>query len=497
MGIKSQEPFLRRQNPPLPAYNKPIQVYYHIEEPVRRLLYKTTSVRIKNRNYRNMIHITPNKLNHNESLIKGTPFFFCFLLLSVFIQAQTSKQEFYAKPEFASGIYKPYSYVSIEATPAPKGYEPFYISHYGRHGSRWLTSSRFYEKPAELLRQAYNDGKLTALGENVYSWVKILEEDARGRYGALSRLGTNEHKGIAERMFHSFPDIFSTENNRKCFIYSRSTKSTRCVLSMAASNERLKELNPEIEIIREAVDRNEYLNNKINYRPGIKDSVSMVVRNFFYEHFDPDRFLSSVFTDPSYPGAQSEDIYSFTMDLYALVAIMPDMDHLDISIPNIFSKEELFILWQTTNLKMYFNYGPSFINGKDAENSAIPLLRNILDCADYAIEHGNISADLRFGHDVYMIPLLAIMDIEGMNQQESDPEKVYQSWSNFKVSPMAANIQMVFYRNKKKGNDILVKFLHCEKEVGIPVPTDNFPYFSWKEVKAYYEEKINRYTSII
>lgn len=25
-----------------------------------------------------------------------------------------------------------------QLTPAPKGYKPFYISHYGRHGSRYL-----------------------------------------------------------------------------------------------------------------------------------------------------------------------------------------------------------------------------------------------------------------------------------------------------------------------------------------------------------------------
>ncbi|MCI5980588.1 MAG: histidine-type phosphatase, partial [Muribaculaceae bacterium] len=25
-----------------------------------------------------------------------------------------------------------------QLTPAPSGYKPFYIDHYGRHGSRWL-----------------------------------------------------------------------------------------------------------------------------------------------------------------------------------------------------------------------------------------------------------------------------------------------------------------------------------------------------------------------
>ena len=29
-------------------------------------------------------------------------------------------------------------------TPVPEGYSPFYVSHYGRHGSRWMTSDERY-----------------------------------------------------------------------------------------------------------------------------------------------------------------------------------------------------------------------------------------------------------------------------------------------------------------------------------------------------------------
>jgi hypothetical protein len=122
-------------------------------------------------------------------------------------------------------------------------------------------------------------------------------------------------------------------------------------------------------------------------------------------------------------------------------------------------------------------------------DSSKNLLRNILDCADNAIKNGNISADLRFGHDSYIIPLLALMDVKGMNVKESDPEKVYQVWSDFKVSPMGANLQLIFYRNDKTG-DIILKLLHCEKEVEIPVATDIAPYYHWKDFKAYYQNKL-------
>ena len=33
-----------------------------------------------------------------------------------------------------------------QLTAAPKGYEPFHIEHYGRHGSRWHIGNRVYKQ---------------------------------------------------------------------------------------------------------------------------------------------------------------------------------------------------------------------------------------------------------------------------------------------------------------------------------------------------------------
>lgn len=42
----------------------------------------------------------------------------------------------------------------------------------------------------------------------------------------------------------------------------------------------------------------------------------------------------------------------------------------------------------------------------------------------------------------------------------------------------------VFYKDKK--GDVLVKVLHNEREVHIPVNTDMWPYYRWSDVRAYY-----------
>lgn len=65
-------------------------------------------------------------------------------------------------------------------------------------------------------------------------------------------------------------------------------------------------------------------------------------------------------------------------------------------------------------------------------------------------------------------------------------EKFHLAWQDYRVSPMGANLQLIFYRNKK--NDILVKFLLNESEVELPLKSKTVPYYSWKELKTFLAE---------
>lgn len=60
-------------------------------------------------------------------------------------QAQTTIEEIAADINKAGGVYLVYPKVEAKLTPAPKGYKPFYVSHYGRHGSRYLISDKDYQ----------------------------------------------------------------------------------------------------------------------------------------------------------------------------------------------------------------------------------------------------------------------------------------------------------------------------------------------------------------
>lgn len=90
------------------------------------------------------------------------------LLCGVFsAYAQTSFEEIKENPLKAGGIYLAYPVTESANTPAPKGYEPFYISHYSRHGSRYLIGDRDYRRVLDLMQKGHDAGALTPLGEDV------------------------------------------------------------------------------------------------------------------------------------------------------------------------------------------------------------------------------------------------------------------------------------------------------------------------------------------
>ena len=53
---------------------------------------------------------------------------------------------------------------------------------------------------------------------------------------------------------------------------------------------------------------------------------------------------------------------------------------------------------------------------------------------------------------------------------------------------MAANIQLIMYRNKS--GDMIVKLLHNEVETSIPVQTDMAPYYHWEDVRQFFEKQM-------
>ena len=82
--------------------------------------------------------------------------------------------------------------------------------------------------------------------------------------------------------------------------------------------------------------------------------------------------------------------------------------------------------------------------------------------------------------------------MEGCDASTADPDSISSLYANFRVSPMAGNIQMIFFRDEKDKTGkkpILVKFLLNEEETSIPIPPVSAPFYNWEDVKSFYQQK--------
>lgn len=403
------------------------------------------------------------------------------------VSAQTTFEEISADLNKAGGVYMAYPKVEAKQTPAPKGYKPFYVSHYGRHGSRYLLGDRDYLWIIQLMQKADSVNGLTPLGKDVLKRLTLVWQEVQGRAGDLTPLGVRQHQGIAERMTKNFPEVFRGKRS----VSARSTVVYRCAMSMAAFGDRLKGLNPQLDISYEMSEKYmSYLNYHTDrsnaFTHGEKGPWVEEYRKFEEQQVKPDRLVSTLFSNADFIRCEVNP-NNLMWGLYWIAVDMQDIET-PVSFYDIFTAREMFDLWQCVNYRFYIgNANPLASKGIVMAN-AKSLVENIIESADAAIKDHSIAATLRFGHDGNVIPLLALLQIENFDVAVAGPSEVYKYWCDFKATPMASNVQIVFFENKK--GDVLVKFLHNEKEVHIPVKTDNWPYYHWNEVRDYYQKRL-------
>lgn len=393
---------------------------------------------------------------------------------------QTTREEIYATPEKAGGVYYAYPVTESMNTPAPKGYKPFYVSHYGRHGSRYLIGDNDYKRVVDQFHDAKSRGALTPLGENVLSRLDTVWIEAEGRGGELSPLGNRQHRGIARRMYAAYPEVFAGNPE----ITAASTTVMRCAHSMFAFVEGLKEMDPTLVIPRESGTRNMYYLNYHSQESALYSSHDgewyQDYRKFKAEKTKPCRMMKALFSDSLYV-RRHVDPEGLMWGLYWIAVDMQNMET-PISFMDIFEKEEIFNLWEVFNFNFYAcNSSYPLADGQHVDN-AKNLMKNIVETADDYIANGKNGATLRFGHDGNVIPLAALFQFGNCAAYEADPYKLYKVYSDFKISPMASNIQLVFFRNK--AGDVIVKFMLNEREVAIPASTDMFPFYRWEDARA-------------
>lgn len=396
--------------------------------------------------------------------------------------AQSAWDEIRQNPVLAAGKYMAYQAPEEKQIAVPDGYEPFYLSTFARHGSRYLTKQKKYDEPLATLEAAQQAGKLTPDGQRALDIIRRMAREAQGRYGELTPKGARQHRELAARMFRRYPTIFRDGVH----VDARSTTKSRAFLSMANGCVELARLNPRLNITMDASLHDVYY---IKYSNDDFEELHLAQADSVYRLADsvyvhPDRLMKQLFNDAAYVKAQVPSPSDLMQQLFELDGIsqsswdMPDLAFL-------FDERERYDLWQRNNFEWYYEKGPSPLSGECMYKLGRNLLENFVLTADTVIVSGRPCVSLRYGHDTNLAPFAALMGCDALTHPTRDWQAIADTYRTYRLIPMCGNVQLVFYR-KTGSDDILVRVLLNERDVTLPVRTDKAPFYPWEDLRAYW-----------
>lgn len=395
-----------------------------------------------------------------------------------------------------SGNLMAYPYLEQEPpaqTPPPAGYKPFHLEHYGRHGSRWLIGGNDYLTPVLRLESAERNGKLTPLGEKVLATLRDINRASSQRLGELTDKGALQHQAIGRRMAKNYPEIF----NGNADIDAKSTVVIRCILSMANGLEGIQEVAPDVRPTKDASYADMWFMN-YDDKPAwpVKDAAEEeFVTPFKERHAGSGAYLDRLVTDRQF--ALDSVAPGIMPYLYWVLANTQGHTDQPWLLEEVFSPEELKEQWLGGNAFWFIHGGNTEMTKGRMPYVQRNLLRRIINRTDSAIAAGKPGANLRYGHDGILLNAITLMELGGYGREINDLEQLDTlGWHDHDIIPMAGNLQLVFYRNDKDPQDVLVKAMINEREVTMPGQPLAGPYYRWSDLRDYYLRKLDNFVEI-
>ena len=407
--------------------------------------------------------------------------------LSASAQGEWAKEAILEKPDRAGGVYALYPEGQPLPPSAPKGYKPFYVSHIGRHGSRYAIGSTVYTEVYDVWKKAHDNGNLTPEGERVFEAYSDLYPRLQYHEGLLTQKGQQQHRQIASQLYRNYPAVFKGKTKAEVL----STTSHRVILSMMCFLDELKELDPDFTyfadygrsyypvLVPESSDNPAFVP-----RVPFPEETLKVYDDFAAECFDEQAVLGRWFAAPDSLGTDRSDF------VYNLSSVVFDFCNLDFEVPSIltdlFTPDERYGLWRVQNYSdyLYTARAPGIDIRRCMEMSV--TVKDFIDKFKEDVDDG-VSMRLRFSHDTALMPLLSYLGVNGMDVVEADPRNLEKAWRNYDI-PMACNLQIVFFRNRKSPEDILIQVLLNGFCATLPLPEAAPGFYRWSDFKARFDK---------
>lgn len=376
------------------------------------------------------------------------------------------------------GSLMPYPVPENTIVEYPDSLKPFYISHVGRHGSRYPASAASALLVKSYLTQVDTTTSLTKLGKRFLAETNKIIEICDGKWGELDSLGMAEQRGIAKRMYENYPIIFNGGT-----VEAISTYSPRAVMSMYSFTHQLTMASSEV-----SVSTSEGKKYSPLLRPFDSDERYILFRSqndwekvydAFYESTCPIDVARRLVGTNS--GLDDTALRELAINVYYLVAGMEAMGE-NFDYTPYMSLEEYRKLWSIFNLRQYLQRTATTISTAPAQ-IAIPLIEDIVAAADRVVEGKRIvAANLRFAHAETLMPLLSLIQMKSCYYLTHYFDQVEYNWRDFEVVPMAANLQFIFFRSDN-GN-VYVRTELNEHPVAL-IPGHDDIYVPWYILREY------------
>lgn len=372
-------------------------------------------------------------------------------------------------------------------TPAPRGYKPFYVSHFGRHGSRYQSSESKFSR-VMCLKTIRDKGLLTPEGELLCSRMDSIIDIHKGMYGYLTQTGSLEHQGVADRLYRRYPGIFRQKDRKE--VLAVSSTVVRCLQSMSNFCTALVSDAPDLKVSYYTNGRlDDSLTRIEKGRPVLpgKDTGSYALDSIKHAVINVDRMMKAFFSDPAEALKHIPDADPVLLfyDVISGGVIEQCLDEKAPAIYSHFSTDELYNFWRCNNAYALNAHGFCYENKMANARRGQYILRDFIAKADQALQEGSHkAADLRFSHDSQVLPFIFFLGLEGCDKLYHLGQEVDAGWYAFQNICMCTNVQMIFYRNR--AGDVLVKFLHNEEEKKL-AGLEPFcgPYYKWTELRPY------------
>ena len=397
-------------------------------------------------------------------------------------------------PSYASCNYHVYpDSITTPLTPSPAGKKPFYISHYGRHGSRYISSRSGYDIPYVMMLQADSLDELTPVGRKVLHEMNLIMQDTENRWGELTGYGKKQLQQIGRRIAERFPEVLCPGAR----VSAVSTTVPRCIESMGSCMLEMLQVCPQLQITMQSSQRNQwYMNHQDRQlrRNYMTPEARKAYDAYTAHRLGNTRLMELIFKNPDIvKEVVDEDQFGYYLMKMGLFQLNTDYNQ-NTNLMSLFHTDDLYLMWQIDNALWYIQHGACKLNGGRQPYSQRNLLRQMIADADSCIRLDQPGAQFRFGHETVLLPLVCLIGVNGFDLETDNLDELEEKgWWCSSVFPMGCNLQFVFYRSDPKDQDVLFKVLLNEVEGTLPLQPVSGPYYRWSDFREYCLNKLSKY----